>query len=222
MRLWTIGEKLINSGLTSQGDYWKIQNKGLYISRAILLRSYWVRMAFTKNEIEGIQLPISKILPFLPYLAPKSKKFSEQQKLHLKTILLSNKVPVGIQHSKRSNQRKIESIILVKKLSQLIKTLTPDQIDRFKTAFGSKQLDVLKTCYLELLKGSVPSQSQIELLDQARNSASIIDTNLAEIFEIMRDAAKKTRTDSKVLLKKIFDPYLISPLLDLLFFNKRQ
>lgn len=73
-KLWEIGDYLIKIGLTSQGDFWKIQKQDVFVSRAILLRSYWVRKAFTKSEVEKINLNISKILPVLPYLAPKSKK----------------------------------------------------------------------------------------------------------------------------------------------------
>lgn len=219
--LWDIGDILIKNRITKHGKFWQIQNKEVYVSRAMLLRSYWVRGSLTKEEIMKIRIPMSKILPFLPYLAKRSKKLDKTKKQKLKLDLINNIVPDWIKFSKKSRERKIESYDLAKQMKGIIVKVPIDEIESFNENLGKDNLSKLKKLFIMLLSQEIPEKKDKEIienvLDMCKEKKLL---NMEKIFLIIKTVLSKTRQDSRVLMKRLFDPYLILPFLEKTIFKK--
>jgi hypothetical protein len=167
-----------------------------------------------------ISLPISKILNILPYLAPKSTKLSPEKKIELKNMVLNNEIP-QIKTRPKSKERKTESIVLFKEMYSSLKSLNDAEIHSFIEIFDNRKLEKLKIAIVNMLRYNVPTEAELISLDEAKKVSSEANlSSLATIFGVMSQAAKKTKTDSKVIQKRIFDPVLLSSFLNKMFFGK--
>ncbi|MEM3363995.1 MAG: hypothetical protein QXS93_00610 [Candidatus Micrarchaeia archaeon] len=221
-KLWILGDFLVEHKMVSQKTYWNIQNKKIYVSRALLLRGYWLRSAFTKEDISKIRLPISKLLPVLSYLAPNSKKLNANEKNQLKYAILNNQIPKIIL-SKKSKIRKIESNQLSNKIYTYVNKLKDDEVYKFREKFNNKDFETLKISMFDLLRFDLPKEQHIVILNKAKSLCEKegLDT-LLKIFSIMEIASKKTKLDSRVIMKRVFDPVLLSPFLNKMFFQNQK
>lgn len=219
--LWELGNILKENSITSQKHFWWIQNKGYYINRSILLRAYWLRTAFNLDEVKKINLSISKIFPYLSYLAPNSLKLDNAKKQLLKKSLLQNELPKLFLNKRKLKSNKIQSIEIKTKLKEMIICLSKDEMLLFKKIVPANDFEKLKVSIFSMLRYDLPSSENIQILKDSKNICELNKlTNLAEVFGILCEAAENTKTDSKVMLKSIFDPDVLNPFLDGIFFSK--
>lgn len=220
-KMWDIGELLYKNNQLSQKFFWSAQKSGFYISRAILLRSYWFRTAFEKHEISSINVPISKLLSLLPYLAPNSKRFSMDQKNSLKIAILENRIPSINPIKRRSRERTKTSISMFNEIYLVIRELDDSEITIFKKNLSLSELEALKSSFFSLMRYDTPKEEDARVMEHAQRTSERLNLErLTKIFAIMSESLKKTKMDSKIILRKTFNPNLLMPLLDRLFFKK--
>ncbi len=220
--LWQMGELLSKNNIVTQKEFWEMQSKGFYLNRSILLRSNWLRNSFTLEEIKKIRLPVSKLLEVLPYLATNSKKLTLDKKQELKKMILDNKLVTPQKNVKRKKEKK-ETSNYAHDINSLIKHIPSSEIDIFHQKFSQEQQNDLKLALFELLRLDLPTQKTKNTISMALELLKTNDCSvLSEIFQIIKRTADLTRIDSKKVMKITLDPQIMMPLLDLLFFNKKN
>jgi hypothetical protein len=220
--LWNMGDLLLKNDVVSQKQYWEMQSKGFYLNRSILLRSFWLRSSFSKEEIKKVKIPISKLFEVLPYLTENSKKLSNEKKQELKIMVLENKLVVPSKNPKiKQVKTEIDAVTYAKHIKDLIRRVPNEEVKLFHDNFSTQEKENLKLALLELLKLDLPTPKTKDVLNLALNKFQEHKcTVLFDIFVIVKKSADATKIDSRRFIKITMDPQTIMPLLDILFFNK--
>ncbi len=127
--LWKIGNYLISQKITKQKEFWLLQKEDHVITRALLLRSYWLAVAFSEKEIQILEKKYNKLsdlFKVLPLLGKKSKLSKNEKKL-IKHQLLKGKILYSPKNKKKvENERSKKTFEIVpleelKKLRNILK-----------------------------------------------------------------------------------------------------